>query len=103
MRLGWAWWLGRECSGQLPLDFFLPSLPIRMPLFTLLHNDGRWNVRWGGRERSVTENVGLAAREAGLVSKSGSVLVPGDLARALTFAGPQLHSRCSEQYEQVKR
>ena len=58
----------------------------------------------GAGGRGVSQKTqGLAAREAGLVSKSGSVLVPGDLARALTCAGPQLHSRCSEQYEQVKR
>ena len=37
-------------------DFFLPSFPIRTPLFTLLLTDGRWNVRGGRRERSVREN-----------------------------------------------
>ena len=48
--------LGNVSSSDL--DFFLPSFPICTPLFTLLHTDGRWNVRWGGRERSVTENAG---------------------------------------------
>ena len=96
---GW----GGGCSGQLPLDFFLPSFPIRTPLFTLLLTDGRWNVRGGRRERSVRENIGPCSQGDRSYFKSGSVLVLGDLARALTFSGPQLHSTCSEQDEKAKR
>ena len=84
-------------------DFFLPSFPIRTPLFTLLLTDGRWNVRGGRRERSVRENIGPCSPGDRPCFKSGSVLVLGDLARALTFSGPQLHSMCSEQDEKAKR